>query len=43
MIVNPDKFQSIIIQNRNQISKPEQFLIGNRSHFICYATRNTHR
>ena len=27
MIVNPDKFKSIIIQKSNQISKPKQFLI----------------
>ena len=26
-IVNPDKFESIIIQKRNQTSKPKQFLI----------------
>ena len=29
MIVNPDKFKSIIIQTSNQTSKPKQFLIGN--------------
>ena len=29
MIVNPDKFKSIIIQKSNQISKPKQFLIEN--------------
>ena len=28
MIVNPDKFKSIIIQKDNQTNKPEQFLIG---------------
>ena len=28
MIVNPDKFKSIIIQTSNQTSKPKQFLIG---------------
>ena len=26
MIVNPDKFESIIIQKSNQTSKPKQFL-----------------
>ena len=29
MIVNYDKFKSIIIQKINQTSKPKQFLIGN--------------
>ena len=29
MIVNPDKFKSIIIQKINQTSKHKQFLIGN--------------
>ena len=29
MIVNPDKFKSIIIQKSNQTSKPKQFLIRN--------------
>ena len=29
MIVNPDKFTSIIIQKSNQIGRPKQFLIGN--------------
>ena len=29
MIVNPDKFKSIVIHKSNQISKPKQFLIGN--------------
>ena len=28
-VVNPDKFQSVIIQKSNQTSKPKQFLIGN--------------
>ena len=29
MIVNPDKFKSIVIHKSNQTSKPKQFLIGN--------------
>ena len=29
MIVNPDKFKSIITQESNQTIKPKQFLIGN--------------
>ena len=29
MIVNPDKFKSIIIQKSNQTIKPKQFLLGN--------------
>ena len=29
MIVNPDKFKSIVIQKRNQTNKSKQFLIGN--------------
>ena len=29
MILNPDKFKSVIIQKSNQTSKPKQFLIGN--------------
>ena len=29
MIVNPDKFKSIIIPKSDQTSKPKQFLIGN--------------
>ena len=29
MLVNPDKFQSIIIQKSNQTNKSKQFLIGN--------------
>ena len=29
MIVDPDKFKSIVIQKSIQTSKPKQFLIGN--------------
>ena len=29
IIVNPDKFKSMIIQKSNQTSKTKQFLIGN--------------
>ena len=29
MIVNPDKFKSIVIHKKRQTSKPKQFLIGN--------------
>ena len=29
MIVNPNKFKSIIIKKSNQTSKPKEFLIGN--------------
>ena len=29
MIVNPDKFKSIVIHKSSQTSKPKQFLIGN--------------
>ena len=29
MLVNPDKFQSIVIQKSNQTNKSKQFLIGN--------------
>ena len=29
MIVNPNKFKSIIIQKSNQTSKPKEILIGN--------------
>ena len=29
MIVNPNKFKSIIVQKSNQTSKPKQILIGN--------------
>ena len=29
MIVNPDKFKSIVIQRSNQTSQPKQFLLGN--------------
>ena len=30
MIINPDKFKSILIQKSNQTSKPKQLLIGNQ-------------
>ena len=45
MIVNLDKFKSIVIQKSNQTSKPKQFLIGNYAVEVgtVEVTRNTHR
>ena len=30
MIINPDKFKSVLLQKSNQTSKPKQLLIGNQ-------------
>ena len=44
MIVNPDKFKSVIVQKSSQTTKPKQFLIGNEVVEVALSvTKNTHR
>lgn len=35
MIVNPDKFKTIVIQKGNQTIKPPQFLVSTKNYHNC--------